>query len=58
MTTAEHATAHDAGDCPVDCPHPDHGFDGDIPDLWLILLGQQVEGDSARVREMAQVLYL
>lgn len=33
--------AHDSDDCDVDCPHPEHQWDGDaVPDLWSMLLGR------------------
>lgn len=29
MSEFESSCAHDSDDCPPDCPHPDHFYDGD-----------------------------
>ena len=42
LAAQEFATAHDAEDCGVGCTHPDHSFDGPVPDLWTLLLGDLV----------------
>lgn len=34
--TREGASAHDAGECLMGCPHPDHAFDGVVFDLTTI----------------------
>lgn len=44
----EVGNAHDAGDCPVSCPHPDHDYDdaefGDLDLEYLFELRQTARG--------------
>lgn len=39
----ELSNQHDCEDCDTSCTHPDHAFDGPIPDLWQLLLGEAAE---------------